>query len=125
MRVLQAAIPLVAVIVSACGTGDSEHTSTAAPAEAEQAIETPLCGLVCDPTSQFTFNAAGIGSDCSAALADLITHAKPVARTDCVDEGYNATCQFSAALTSCEFSGTFNAYYAVAVITSSCSETSC
>jgi hypothetical protein len=125
MRRLQVAIPIISVIVSACGAGDGEHPATAEIGATQQAIEASLCGPVCDPTSEFTFNAAGIGADCSAALADLVAHAKPVARTTCVDEGYTGTCQFSATLTSCQFSTTFGAYYAVAAITSRCSETSC
>jgi hypothetical protein len=123
MKFSTALILVVAGTLSACGTGG--QSPTAQPEESQQAIQSPLCGQVCEPTSQFEFNAAGIGSDCSAALADLIVHAKPVARTTCIDEGFDTTCQFSATLTSCQFSSTFNAYYAVAAITSRCSATSC
>lgn len=110
----------------ACSVGpDNRKASSELETETEQALSGPACGTVCDPTSQFSFNAAGTGADCSAALSDAVFHARPVARQNCISEGYMGICQFSLSLTSCQFSSTFNAYHAVAVITSSCSETNC
>lgn len=124
MKVWAMWISFLAVAVVACSMSQ-DNRKASSDSEIEQELAAPACGPVCDLTSQFSFNAAGIGVDCSAALSDAVTHAKPVARQTCIDEGYMTTCQFSSSPTSCQFSSTFNAYYAVTVITSSCSETSC